>query len=169
MAEVEISKPMTPAEMAIRMGGLEMELANTKNDLELLKLDHEELQIEHKAALARTELQLNLHNPFEKVINDMVQLQRVKSQDYAAEGDILKNMREVVAALGIPTYTVVEDCNAMVIRKTARINNLRGRTASNESLWDSYLDRAVYAVLACVALHDDYDHYDYDDEVVDDL
>ena len=102
-----------------------------------------------------SELMLNVDNPFEKVVNDMVQLQRVKSQDYAADGDILKNMREVVQMLGIREYTVVEDCNAMVHRKSARINNLRGRAARNESVRDSYVDRAVYAILAIVALDEE--------------
>lgn len=98
---------------------------------------------------------LDTENDFERVIFEMVQLQRKKSQDYAKEGDILKNMREVVQALQIPGYTIVEDCNAQVIRKNARIVNLRGRAARNESLWDSYIDRAVYAVLACVAFEEE--------------
>jgi hydroxymethylpyrimidine pyrophosphatase-like HAD family hydrolase len=97
---------------------------------------------------------LDTSNAFERVLFNMAELQRRKAQDYAADGDILKNMREVVAALGIKDYTVIEDCNAMVIRKTARISNLRGRSASNEPLYDSYLDRAVYAVLAVVALEE---------------
>lgn len=105
--------------------------------------------------MRNSELQLNLENPFEAIINEMVQLQRLKSQDYATDGDILNNMREVVKALAIPGYTIVEDCNAMVIRKTARITNLRGRPSSNESVRDSYLDRAVYAVLALVAVDEE--------------
>lgn len=95
---------------------------------------------------------LNLNDPFERVIHQMVLLQRRKAEDYAAEGDKLKNMREVVSTLGIEGYDVVADCEAMVIRKTARINNLRGREPSNEAVRDSYLDRANYAVLAIVAL-----------------
>jgi hypothetical protein len=98
---------------------------------------------------------LNRNNPFENVIHEMVELQRLKSEDYATEGDILKNMREVVQMLGIKEYTVVEDCNAMVHRKSARINNLRGRSARNESVRDSYVDRAVYAILAIVALDEE--------------
>lgn len=95
---------------------------------------------------------LNLKDPFEKILSEMVLLQRRKANDYAAEGDKLKNMREVVNTLGIEGYDVVADCEAMVIRKTARINNLRGREPSNESVRDSYLDRAIYAILALVAL-----------------
>lgn len=98
-------------------------------------------------------LQLDLANPFERVIQEMVQLQRVKAQDYATDDDVLKNMRFVVKMLDIPEYTVVEDANAMVLRKCARIINLRGKSASNESVRDSYVDRAVFAVLAIVALN----------------
>lgn len=97
-------------------------------------------------------LTLNRDDPFEKILHQMVLLQRRKANDYASDDDKLKNMREVVSTLGIEGYDVVADCEAMVIRKTARINNLRGREPSNESLRDSYLDRAIYAILAIVAL-----------------
>lgn len=96
---------------------------------------------------------LNPSNPFERVIGEMVALQRRKAQDYATDEDILASMRFVTEMLGIKEYTVVEDCNAMVLRKCARINNLRGRPSSNETVRDSYVDRAVYAVLAIVALN----------------
>lgn len=95
---------------------------------------------------------LNLRDPFERAIAEMVQLQRKKAQDYAADGDTLKNMKFVVEMLGIKDYTVIEDCNAMVLRKCARIINLRGREATNETIRDSYIDRAVYSILAIVAL-----------------
>jgi soluble P-type ATPase len=101
------------------------------------------------------DLRLEEEDPFEKVLLEIVSLQRNKAQDYAADGDTLKNMREVVQMLGIKEYTVVEDCNAMVHRKSARINNLRGRSARNESVRDSYVDRAVYAILAIVALDEE--------------
>jgi hypothetical protein len=118
----------------------------------------EEVNYEEQLDMMRnSELQLNLDNPFERVIAEMVKLQRVKSRDYADKDDILKNMRFVTDMLGIPEYTVVEDCNAMVLRKCARIINLRGKSASNESVRDSYVDRAVYAVLAIVALNGDHD------------
>jgi hypothetical protein len=103
------------------------------------------------------EVTLNLNDPFERVSAEMVKLQRVKADDYADEDDTLKNMRFVVDFLNIPAYTLIEDCNAMVLRKCARIINLRGRSASNESVRDSYVDRAVYAVLAIVALNGDHE------------
>lgn len=95
---------------------------------------------------------LDLNNDFERIVFEILQLQRSKAQDYARQGDTLRNMREVVNSLAIPGYTVVEDCNAQVIRKNARIVNLRGREAHNESVRDSYVDRAVYSILAIVAL-----------------
>lgn len=113
----------------------------------LREVESDDFVSPQKAALT-----LNIDDPFEKILHQMVLLQRRKANDYAAEGDKLKNMREVVSTLGIEGYDVVADCEAMVIRKTARINNLRGREPSNESLRDSYLDRAVYAILAIVAL-----------------
>jgi hypothetical protein len=99
---------------------------------------------------------LNLQNPFEKVIAEMVKLQRQKAKDYAADGDILATSRSVVSSLNIDGYDVKEDMNAMVLRKCGRITNLRGRSASNESVRDSYLDRAIYAVFALVALDDEH-------------
>lgn len=105
-----------------------------------------------------SELMLNLDDPFEKIVNEMVQVQRRKAKDYASDGDTLKSMREVVQMLGIKEYTIVEDCNAMVHRKSARINNLRGRSARNESVRDSYVDRAVYAILAIVALNEEVEN-----------
>lgn len=162
---IEISEPMTPEQMMMRIKGLELELTETKTELEDANEANKELEGELRVVKDRTSLMLNVSNPFERVINEMVQLQRVKSQDYAGEDDILKNMRFVVDMLGIPDYTVVEDCNAMVLRKCARIINLRGRPAKNESVRDSYIDRAVYAVLSIVALNGvgcDYDYDDYD-------
>jgi hypothetical protein len=36
----------------------------------------------------------------------------------------------------------------MVTMKNGRLMNLRGREATNEAVVDTYLDRAVYAILA---------------------
>lgn len=117
----------------------------------------EALMAQQLDMMRNSELQLNLDNPFERVIAEMVRLQRIKADDYADEDDTLKNMRFVVDFIKIPQYTVVEDCNVMVLRKTARIINLRGRSASNESVLDSYIDRAVYAVLAVVAAMEEHE------------
>lgn len=157
---------MTPEQMAMRISGLEMEV-QYKNGilqehvriLEKWKKEAEDLKEE-----LRLNPRLRPKNPFEAVLWEMAELQRSKAQDYAKEGDTLANFRTVVTLMNLPGYTILEDINAMIIRKCARINNLRGRSPANESLWDSYLDRAVYAVLACVALMEpefDPDDYNY--------
>jgi len=77
----------------------------------------------------------------------MVKMNRRKRADYASEANIFKNFDEVASA-SQGMVTAKEYADIQVIMKTARIQNLRGRPAVNESVLDSYLDRAVYAVLA---------------------
>lgn len=77
----------------------------------------------------------------------MVKMNRRKRADYASDSNIFKNFDEVASA-SQGMVTAKEYADIQVIMKTARIQNLRGRPAVNESVIDSYLDRAVYSVLA---------------------
>jgi hypothetical protein len=87
----------------------------------------------------------------------MVQLNRRKRADYATEADGLKNFRTRAAAMELEGFTALEAANQDVVMKTCRINNLRGRLAANESVLDSYKDRAVYAVLAYLLAKEEAD------------
>lgn len=74
-------------------------------------------------------------------------MNRRKRADYASDDNVFKNFDEVsIASQGM--VTPKEYADIQVIMKTARIQNLRGRSAVNEAVVDSYLDRAVYSILA---------------------
>jgi len=91
-----------------------------------------------------SELQLDPNNSFEAILFDLVLMHRKKSKDYGDENPY-KNFDQVAHMHEI---TPLEFCNIMVTLKEARIANLKGKVAVNESLEDSLIDRAVYAVIA---------------------
>lgn len=91
---------------------------------------------------------LDPSDPFDKLLIPMVVMNRKKRADYASEGNIYKNFDRNVDMMDLEGYDALEDCLSMVARKFGRITNLRGREAANETVVDSYLDLAVYSVLA---------------------
>lgn len=104
----------------------------------------------HKDAMT-----LDPNDEFESAIMQLVQMQRKKKADYALDNDRWSNFREAGSAVGI---SPLQGIDYMVATKQARLKALRsnGRAPSNESVVDTYLDRAVYAVLAYTfALGDD--------------
>lgn len=99
---------------------------------------------------------LNLGDPFERVIADMVETNRRKRSDYAIDGSPWSNFDDVANSLGIDGFTPVDSANFNIEQKSARLRSLRknGRMddPANESVADTYLDRAVYSVIA-LAMH----------------
>lgn len=91
---------------------------------------------------------LSSHDEFEKLLIPMVETNRKKRADYATDGDAYLNFRRNAMMLDLEDYDALTDCLSMVSRKFGRIINLRGRDATNETVVDSYLDMAVYAILA---------------------
>jgi hypothetical protein len=94
-------------------------------------------------------LTLNSNDPFEKLLIPIVETNRKKRADYADEENIYKNFDYVEkATMGMVNATDYADI--MVTMKSGRIMNLRSQLTKpqNESLLDTYLDRAVYAILA---------------------
>lgn len=91
---------------------------------------------------------LDANNPFDALLIPIVLTNRRKSADYASPADLYLNFRRNADMVALPGYTPLVDCFSMVARKLGRIANLRGRSAQNEGVLDSYLDLAVYAVLA---------------------
>lgn len=95
---------------------------------------------------------LNPKDSFEAILIEVVTLQRAKQSDYASEVDTHSNFRFVADIMPIEGYTLLADILNMVIRKTGRILNLWGRDPQNESVRDSWLDLAVYALKGVEAI-----------------
>ena len=131
-------------------------------DLELVnrptafKLDGVDLSSYETVALEELVDVLNPDDPFERVIMDMVATNRRKRADYAVDGSPWSNFDDTANALGIDGFTPVDSVNFNIEQKSARLRSLRknGRMSDprNESVTDTYLDRAVYAVIA-LAMH----------------
>jgi hypothetical protein len=106
----------------------------------------------------QTEIILDPTDPFERIVYDMIQMNRKKRHDYASDGDIIQNFRrnaDMVALLE-PKYDIFVDCFSMVTRKISRLQNLlgSGKTPNNESIEDTLTDLAVYCVLLILCYQD---------------
>jgi hypothetical protein len=90
-------------------------------------------------------------DPFEAVLIDMVATNRKKRADYANKDDAFVNFRRSSGLLGIPGFGPKEAALHNITQKLARLQALReaGRMddPKNESVQDTYLDLAVYAVI----------------------
>jgi hypothetical protein len=90
---------------------------------------------------------LNLDDPFERVVYDMVKMKRRKRADYAGDGNPFQNFidssYQINATPGV-------SCEVLIGTKQSRLRNLLGtdRDVQNESVEDTILDRAVYSTLA---------------------
>ena len=87
---------------------------------------------------------------FMKAINQIVDMHRKKASDYTDLGEF-DNFIESSQSAGIETYQAIEN---LIGTKEARIRVLRKKEKrdnaipTNEPLLDSYLDRAVYAIIS---------------------
>lgn len=97
------------------------------------------------------DLKLDPNDSFDRVIIDMVSMNRKKRRDYAADSDIFSNFRDVARNLGVADFGASESAYVLLLTKVARLRSLRinGRMSdpSNESVLDTVLDLAVYATL----------------------
>lgn len=85
---------------------------------------------------------------FDKAIKQIVEMHHKKASDYTDSGEF-NNFIESAQASGIETYQAIEN---LIGTKEARIRTIRrkmkeGKDVNNEPLLDSYLDRAVYALI----------------------
>ena len=72
-----------------------------------------------------------------------------KSEDYATENDVLSNFKLAGAICGL---TPELNCLSLIATKVARLGVLlQGKVPNNESIQDSVLDLANYAVLLDMA------------------
>lgn len=86
---------------------------------------------------------------FEQALDRIRDMHRKKAHDYTDNGEF-DNFIESAQAAGIETYQAIEN---LIATKEARIRVIRrnmksGKDVSNEPLLDSYLDRAVYALIS---------------------
>lgn len=79
---------------------------------------------------------------------------RKKNADYANAESWRSNFQDVAHQLG---FTDLDACDTLIAVKQARLRSLRanGRAPVNEAVLDTYLDRAVYSVIALAMLIED--------------
>lgn len=89
-------------------------------------------------------------DPIDAVLLKMHETNRRKRADYAVDGNPFGNFEGMVSRLGMPGFGPLEAIEVMIAVKEERLVALRanGRPPANESVADTLLDRAVYAVLA---------------------
>jgi hypothetical protein len=82
----------------------------------------------------------------------MVQTNRKKRADYAKDGDPFSSFKVTSDLLGLDGFGPVESAIMNVAQKLSRLKALRENGCmndpANEAVADTYLDMAVYAVLA---------------------
>ena len=134
-----------------RVAGFTTETENT-----VPPFDDEQDVIDAVTDLAREQVVLNPDDPFEAVLVDIVRTNRRKRQDYAEDGSPFSNFDYTADALGLEGFSAVESAVFNINQKIARLRSLRknGRIndPANEAVEDTYLDLAVYAVIA-YAIH----------------
>jgi len=94
----------------------------------------------------RRSVLFDLDNPLHLAICTILDTTDRKGADYARDDDPWNNFRGTAAQFGMEIYEAGEfNC----VQKLTRLKNLRanGRVPQNESVEDTYMDFAVYAVL----------------------
>jgi hypothetical protein len=101
--------------------------------------------------LPKGSLVLDPADPFDAALIPIVETNRKKRKDYAADGDPFSNFTTSSDFLGLAGFGPTEAALFNVTQKLARLKALRanGRMhrAANESVADTYLDLAVYGIL----------------------
>ena len=92
-------------------------------------------------------LTLDYGDPFEEAVGLIVEVNRKKRADYALEGSPFSNFEFTAGVFGMKPE---EAALFNVAQKLARLSSLRanGRPPQNEAVYDTYLDLAVYGVIA---------------------
>lgn len=97
---------------------------------------------------------LDPFDPIDTILIDMVRINRRKRADYAKDGDPLSNFfrtAEIMRGKGYADWDALTSVEYAIAIKQARLEALRinGRLeqTQNESVRDTLLDGAVYAVL----------------------
>lgn len=94
---------------------------------------------------------LDPNDPFDAALIPIVETNRRKRADYAKDGDPFSNFKTTSTMLGVDGFGPAEGAYFNVLQKVARLQSLRanGRMhdTRNESVNDTYLDLAVYAII----------------------
>lgn len=108
---------------------------------------------------------LDPDDPFDRALIPIVLTNRAKRRDYANDGDPFSNFRTTSALLGMDGFGPAESALFNVCQKIARLKALRanGRMddPTNESVMDTYLDLAVYAIITYAIVHERQATVDY--------
>jgi len=95
------------------------------------------------------------HPNFYQLLNELAALHDAKNQDYANAADPFANFRACEKA-GIPMtdgiYTRMSDKWERITNLLAKRRQAEGPAVAGESIRDSLLDLAAYALIECVAL-----------------
>lgn len=94
---------------------------------------------------------LDPQDPFDAALIPIVLTNRKKRADYAQDGSPFSNFVDSANALGLAGFGPAEAALFNVLQKAMRLKSLRanGRMddPTNESVLDTFLDLAVYAVI----------------------
>jgi hypothetical protein len=101
--------------------------------------------------------QLDKNDPFEKVLVAMVETNRRKRKDYAEDESIFTNfaITSKFANFENRWLSALFNCQQKLARIQALRHNGRLNDPSNEAVYDTVLDNAVYAVIALAILEED--------------
>jgi hypothetical protein len=92
-------------------------------------------------------------DPFDAAVAEIVRINRRKRADYSLDGaDVFTNFRQTSETLAIDGFGPTDAALFNVVQKIMRLRSLRanGRMddPANEAAADTYLDLAVYAIIA---------------------
>lgn len=100
-----------------------------------------------ETAAGPVQFDLNPDDPFDKVIIEMLEMNRRKRNDYAGTDHPFQNFYDSAYQLN---STAGDSVETLIATKQSRLRVIRkpGHEVSNEGLRDTILDRAVYSVIA---------------------
>jgi hypothetical protein len=99
------------------------------------------------------DITLDLTDPFDAAVAEIVSINRRKRADYALDGgDVFSNFKQTSEVIAVDGFGPADAALFNVIQKIMRLRSLRanGRMddPANEAAGDTYLDLAVYAIIA---------------------
>lgn len=107
---------------------------------------------------------LDPDDPFDSAVIKLVAMNRKKRADYAADSDWASNFRDVSGNLAMQGFGPAESAYVLLLTKVARLRSLRlnGRMddPNNESVLDTYLDLAVYAIIVFALINEQSENTD---------
>lgn len=100
------------------------------------------------------ELKADIPQPVSDALGVIEEIFGRKNADYAADSNWRSNFADVASQMD---WSDLDAVDALIAVKQARLKSLRinGRAPANEAVADTYLDRAVYAVIALAMLIED--------------